>query len=449
MMTQSHKQSKNQYPILNSKERSVARLRLLQKFSQYKPDNELYKTDDSYNVLTNEYLLTNPNNIIYQKHKHSKEMAVARLRLLQKFSQYKMDNKLDEMVDSYNVLTKEIPVINSNDDNELYGLTKEIPVINSNDDNELYGLTKEIPVINSNDDNELYGLMKIDTFLTKENPVKIIIPNYDDNNIHRCINNNANCDKTVVCVLSHKYSLGFGDYLRGCISIAHYAKYFGVNFKMSMNYHCIYNYFNNNEEDVSYLNNIKHIHGHHAYSQIYEIFTQFMKSNEKILYISTNLIYSMKITTQDIKNTINSFLIFKPKYYELAEQLFNLEKYNVIHVRCGDEFFDKELDTITIFKLFKQIINLQLSNNTIILSNNYSLKKIINETFGYYFIDTKSTHTAKVTHLNNLDSTIIEYIILSKSSHNYCFTFYKHGSGFSEHCSVLNNVPYQVTFVSM
>ena len=413
MMTQSHKQSKNQYPILNSKERAVARLRLLQKFSQYKPDNELYKTDDSYNVLTNEYLLTNPNNIIYQKHKHSKEMAVARLRLLQKFSQYKMDNKLDEMVDSYNVLTKEIPVINSNDDNELY------------------------------------GLMKIDTFLTKENPVKIIIPNYDDNNIHRCINNNANCDKTVVCVLSHKYSLGFGDYLRGCISIAHYAKYFGVNFKMSMNYHCIYNYFNNNEEDVSYLNNIKHIRGHHAYSQIYEIFTQFMKSNEKILYISTNLIYSMKITTQDIKNTINSFLIFKPKYYELAEQLFNLEKYNVIHVRCGDEFFDKELDTITIFKLFKQIINLQLSNNTIILSNNYSLKKIINETFGYYFIDTKSTHTAKVTHLNNLDSTIIEYIILSKSSHNYCFTFYKHGSGFSEHCSVLNNVPYQVTFVSV
>ena len=404
MMPQRHKLSKNQYPILNSKERAISRLQL-QNFSQYKNNNELYGTDDSYNILTTEFLLTNPNNMIYQRDKHSKKRTVARLRLLQKISQYKMYNKLQDLTKNNNIIP--------------------------------------------NDDNELYGLMTIDIMLTRKSPVKIINPYYCNNNIKRTINDNANCNKTVVCVLTHNYPHGFGDYLRGSISIAHYAKYFGINFKLSMNTHLIGKYVINNNENAFQLTEIKNIHGHSKYNEVYDIFTQFMKSNEKILYITTNLIYSMKLPTQDIKNTINSFLIFKPKYYEMAEQMFNLKKYDVIHIRCSDECFDTKLNTIKINTLFKEIKNLQLSSNTIIMSNNYSLKKLIHETLGFYFIDKKSVHTAKEKNLNELESTIIEYIILSKSSHTYCFTCYNHGSGFSEHCSVLNNIPYQVTFVDI
>ena len=429
MMPQRHKLSKNQYPILNSKEKAISRL-------QYKNNNELYGTDDSYNILSTEFLLTNPNNMIYQRDKHSKKRAVARLRLLQKISQYKMYNELDKIGDKYNVITKDIPAINSNCNN------------GTNQCNKLQYLTKNNNII-PNDDNELYGLMTIDIMLTRKSPVKIINPYYCNNNIKRTINDNANCNKTVVCVLTHNYPHGFGDYLRGSISIAHYAKYFGINFKLSMNTHLIGKYVINNNEDAFQLTEIKNIHGHSKYNEVYDIFTQFMKSNENILYITTNLIYSMKLPTQDIKNTINSFLIFKPKYYEMAEQMFNLKKYAVIHIRCSDECFDTKLNTIKINTLFKEIKNLQLSSNTIIMSNNYSLKKLIHKTLGFYFIDKKSVHTAKEKNLNELESTIIEYIILSKSSHTYCFTCYNHGSGFSEHCSVLNNIPYQVTFVDI
>lgn len=435
MMPQRHKLSKNQYSILNSKERAISRLQL-QNFSQYKNNNELYGTDDSYNILSSEFLLTNPNNMIYQRDKHSKKRAVARLRLLQKISQYKMYNELHEMDDSYDAITKGIPAINSNCDNGI------------NQCNKLQYLTKNNNII-PNDDNELYGLMTIDIMLTRKSPVKIINPYYCNNNIKRTINDNANCNKTVVCVLTHNYPHGFGDYLRGSISIAHYAKYFGINFKLSMNTHLIGKYVINNNENAFQLNEIKNIHGHSKYNEVYDIFTEFMKSNENILYITTNLIYSMKLPTQDIKNTINSFLTFKPKYYEMAEQMFNLKKYDVIHIRCSDECFDTKLNTIKINTLFKEIKNLQLSSNTIIMSNNYSLKKLIHETLGFYFIDKKSVHTAKEKNLNELESTIIEYIILSKSSHTYCFTCYNHGSGFSEHCSVLNNIPYQVTFVDI
>jgi len=94
--------------------------------------------------------------------------------------------------------------------------------------------------------------------------------------------------------------------------------------------------------------------------------------------------------------------------------------------------------------LILNIIKLQLPPNTIIMSNNYLLKIKLKNIFGFYFIDEPAVHTAVETDYNKLESTIIDYIILSKSSYTYCFSYYGHGSGFSEQCLVLNNIPYMV-----
>jgi glycosyl transferase family 25 len=63
--------------------------------------------------------------------------------------------------------------------------------------------------------------------------------------------------------------------------------------------------------------------------------------------------------------------------------------------------------------------------------------------FGFYFYN-NTTHHIALKEKYDLTTTIVEYIILSKSSCNYCFSYYGHGSGFSEQCSVLNNIPYSV-----
>ena len=170
----------------------------------------------------------------------------------------------------------------------------------------------------------------------------------------------------------------------------------------------------------------------------------FLNSEETNIYIYTNLFYNMNLVSQDIKNYINTFFTFKNIYYESVNKVFNLKDYNVIHVRCTDDnmnndFYDDYL--------FTEIIKLQLPSNTIVISNNYILKRKINKLFGFYFIDSRAFHTANVNYENELDSTIIEYIILSKSSNTYCFSYYHHGSGFSEQCSVLNNVPYTVVYL--
>lgn len=72
----------------------------------------------------------------------------------------------------------------------------------------------------------------------------------------------------------------------------------------------------------------------------------------------------------------------------------------------------------------------------------------MNKMFGFHFIDKPTIHVSNSKILpDELETTIIEYIILSKSSHNYCISYYNHGSGFSEHCSILNNIPYTLYII--
>jgi len=205
----------------------------------------------------------------------------------------------------------------------------------------------------------------------------------------------------------------------------------------------------------SNINTIKY-----SNSIIIPIINNFIKSTDEKLYITTNHFYDKTLITNDIKNYINSFLKFKQIYYDKVKELVKLDKYKVLHIRCNDKYFNKEFDSD---KLLIEIIKLQLDYNTIVLSNNYSIKKKLNKLFGFQYIDNMSIHTGNIgekksrffgsheylneTNFNELESTIIDYIILSKSEYTYCFSFYNHGSGFSEHCSILNDVPYKMVYL--
>jgi hypothetical protein len=195
-------------------------------------------------------------------------------------------------------------------------------------------------------------------------------------------------------------------------------------------------------------------------SKLLPTINNFIKSIDENLYITTNHFYDKTAVTDDIKNYINSFFKFKQIYYDKAKELIKLDKYKVLHIRCYDKYFNKEFDSD---KLLIEIIKLQLDCNTIVMSNNYSIKKKLNKLFGFHYIDNISIHTGNIsnekvrsidsheylneTNFNELESTIIDYIILSKSEYTYCFSFYGHGSGFSEQCSILNEVPYKMVYL--
>jgi hypothetical protein len=282
----------------------------------------------------------------------------------------------------------------------------------------------------------------------ENNNYKIVNPIHNVN-FYNNLNSNINSKKSIIHVLD--YSNGFGDYLRGSIFLAQCAKFFDINLKLDVSKHNISNCIENDNK----THNINpQIHSFfyvddNTYSNKIELIlliNNFKKSNNTHLYITTNLNYNINIVTRDIQNFINSRFKFKNFYYGEVKKLFTLTNYNVLHIRCNDDCFDGYFNDIS---LISKIKNLQLNKNTIVISNNYSLKQKLNKLFGFYFIDSKAVHTANTSNnSNDLYTTIIEYIILSKSSQTYCFSYYKHGSGFSEQCSVLHNIPYTAFFLS-
>ena len=260
--------------------------------------------------------------------------------------------------------------------------------------------------------------------------------------------NMVNTNKTIIHVLDNSnISNGFGDFLRGSILLAEYAKYFKIKFKIDISRHDISKYLEDDTQTLSHLNKpiLISFNGGNSDHELKPIIVNFINSNNNNLYITTNLYYNINLVTDDIKYYINSTLKFKEKYYKLAKDLIKMEKYKVLHIRCEDDYFNEEfIDN----NLLVQIIKLQLGCDTIIISNNYSIKKKLNKLFGFHFIDKSAIHSGNnIIDYADFEGTIIEYIILSNSYHNYCFSYYHHGSGFSEQCSILNNIPYELFFL--
>jgi hypothetical protein len=172
-------------------------------------------------------------------------------------------------------------------------------------------------------------------------------------------------------------NVGIGDFLRGSILLAQYATYFNVNFKIDLLKHNIYHFVENKSDTFHEYTKIHRIDFTFKNEQdiiLNSLLNDFVNSTETIIYISTNLLYNQNLLTCDIKNCINSFFLFKKEYYDIVNNLYNLynlKKYNVLHIRCQDDYFHKEFEDNY---LLTEILKLQL-NDTIVISNNYSIKK--------------------------------------------------------------------------
>ena len=257
--------------------------------------------------------------------------------------------------------------------------------------------------------------------------------------------NSGESTKTIISVLGHVN--GLADYLRGSILLAQYAKHFNIHFKMNVSRHSINQCLLVESKPISpkkiHTLMIDHKHTHLNY-YICRLIQQFLTNEDTELYVYCNLFYNRDLLTDDIKQYINSFFTFKPSYYEDKHRLFNFSNYNVLHIRCEDKHFNGMFNDNN---LLTEIIKLQLQPPTIVISNNHYFKQKLHRLFGFTMMDIPVHHVANTQDYHNLYSTIVEYMALAQSSFTYCFSYYGHGSGFSEQCSILNNVPYQCTFL--
>lgn len=257
---------------------------------------------------------------------------------------------------------------------------------------------------------------------------------------------NINNDKTI-CSVYCDSTYGIGDFLRGSIQLAQYAKYYKIKFKIDITNHNISKYVDivDNVNVYSRDKKIYVLSTNENINVLHSLLKNFLNSNDSIIYIISTSFYNITLVTPDIKEYINYAFTFKQKFYDKVNKLITFNNTKVLHIRCTDENFSTNFNDS---QLINKIRSMDLPRDTIIISNNYSIKLKLNGLFGFQFINEKSTHIANAKNVNGeFDSTIIEYIILSKSSHTYCISYYEHGSGFSEQCSMLNNVPYNLYII--
>jgi hypothetical protein len=241
--------------------------------------------------------------------------------------------------------------------------------------------------------------------------------------------------KTVYSVLNQTY--GFGDFIRGSIQLAYLAKKNGLNFRMHLSNHPLHPFFAHVEMNRPI--NINHrYYGVHPKESLPHLLEKFAASDGKELFVATNFFYDKESIDQELKDELKRLLEFHEKYQRVETPV---EKYQVLHVRTSDNH------QIRFERLVERVKSLNLGPNTIVISSDYDTKRKLHEMFGFHYLETQPVHTAFTNDLAALANTVMDYTILSKSERTYCFSYYDHGSGFSEHCSFLNNIPYAVEVI--
>jgi hypothetical protein len=150
----------------------------------------------------------------------------------------------------------------------------------------------------------------------------------------QCELNKVVSQKTIVHVLD--YSNGLGDFLRGSILLAQFAKKYKINFKMNVSNHSISKYLENDSHSLFMKPELICYNSGESDAKLVPLLEKYMNSNEPNLYITTNLFYNKNWVTSDIKEYINSFFTFMPQYYTIVKELAPMEKYKVLHIRCND-----------------------------------------------------------------------------------------------------------------
>ena len=283
--------------------------------------------------------------------------------------------------------------------------------------------------------------------------------------------NNKTFEDPKICI--HKYLTncktnplppGLGDFIRGTITLFNYSSKY--NYKLYLdNNHEIFNNILKNDRIINntILTDTIELLPPKTYNQIDIELTALFLQN-KPFCIMTNAFYT-KNSNNDMENfgeisyECKEFLkqIFTPNqttnnYLKNVYRILNLDfsqKYNIIHLRLGDNFICDNLFDNNLFNILNQKIkNIIITNQDkqlILLSDSSAmsieLKKHNPELF---YWDNKKIHLGDLKNTNiqqAVTDTLIDFFIMAKCDKMFCYAF--NGiSGFSKLVSLIYDKEY-------
>lgn len=283
------------------------------------------------------------------------------------------------------------------------------------------------------------------------------------NNVNKILNINK-----IVNVYQQSYKNapggGIGDFIRGSFFLLQFCIFYNIRFDIDYNNHPIskflykknntvdenimyntilYYYPDNNKNDdknnnvfindfVNYLNKLNTSNTKYIFSNNYPI--------KKINDFERQFILNKFLPNEELICSINS---------ELTKINIIEKQFSVIHIRLGDSILldNEKIQNNTLLKILNIILkNIEINNKKkyLLLSDSNDIKIFLKQKFENLVINlNKIVHLAsKIDEYESVKSTLTDFFIMSKSNYIYSLSIYDHGSGFSEYCSVLNNIPY-------
>lgn len=298
---------------------------------------------------------------------------------------------------------------------------------------------------------------------------------------------------------NNKYCTGFGDYIRGCFCLAQYASMNNLEFDMNYTGHYISTFLNktipisNQKEGEDDYIVIKHemvIHPFRVFfhnknlmhqntpNQIQQNITKMIKDKpngfqDQSYLLCINAYPSEPIEQEHVlrvRNALRPNPLFQEKIDHVIKS-YGLTKgqYNVIHIRTGDKYIlpkskEKNINPVLI-ECKRAFLNVfekgEFSAHTtneskfpyILISDCNPLKKQLKSMYPNLIIKLyKTSHTGENA-LNQFDdkqkyeateNTLLDFFLMANSNSVFGFSpeCHMHGTGFSEQCCKLYNVPY-------
>lgn len=270
--------------------------------------------------------------------------------------------------------------------------------------------------------------------------------------------------------------IGIGDYLRGCFCLVQICKKIGLEFDMYLGNHPLAAFLNISEEkSLAYCDKTQHLEdfgdmnhicinyctytndSYNFYNKVITQLNSYYKSDtffvlcnsfpiwKNIGPIGRQIVQSKILPNEQMKYYINNTLL----KIGLVKNKFGL-----FHIRTGDKYLKDGASLSLILARKVEFIlrqNMNTSLKYLVISDNNQLKMYLKQKIPNLYI-----YILPITHLgesNNqtyktLRNTMLDFFIMSCSNSILSVSPHNWGSGFSEWCSVMYNIPYKRIIVT-
>ena len=265
---------------------------------------------------------------------------------------------------------------------------------------------------------------------------------------------------------------GLGDYLRGSLCLFQLCKIMGIECGMHIRNHPISKFLvseNQPREPVVDYNNIKmyddnnfvpiNMYQYKKNPHFYKNFIHFANSiqaRNHPLYITSYPASKIREPGKTfVRNNIQPNATMKQYVIETLVSLrLQPKTFHTIHIRTGDPFMvnGMRIDTSYIKNIEAYLQKIVRPNQRyLIVSDNNELKAYLKKYKAFFIYIKPITHLGIQSDKGDetIKNTLLDFFIMRHSKSIYCITSYSHGSGFSEWCSVLYNIPYTKIMLKM